>query len=195
MLQYVGNRHEILIMNGGAFLDYIRDYTMYAAIFGMFSFAWFGWAQERPRANWRKYLGIASGVAFLVCLLGVYLSINNWREPSALNDDKSFAIYLITFYAEFIVAGVGAFIFIRKKLKEYVAPWILFVVGVHFIGLVGVFEDRSLYVLAALLVIISIVALYAAPKLQVATSAITGIGAGTVLFCFAVLGLVRFWLV
>jgi hypothetical protein len=174
-------------------IDYIRDYTMYAAIFGMFSFSWFGWAQERPKANWRKYIGIASGFALLVCLLGVYLSIKNWNEPSAISDKTSFTIYLITVYVEFFVAGVGAFIFTRQKAKDYIAPWIAFIVGIHFIGLVSVFDDPSLYVLAALLVAVSILAVITAPKLQVASSAITGIGSGTVLFSFAILGLIRYF--
>jgi hypothetical protein len=174
-------------------MDYIRDYTMYAAIFGMFSFSWFGWAQEKPRASWRIYIGIASGIALLVCLLGVYLSINNWNEPSALSDNTSFMIYLITVFIEFFVAGVGAFFLIRKQKKELVAPWIAFIVGIHFISLASVFEDPSLYVLAALLVAVSIIAVIVAPKLQVASSAITGIGSGTVLFCFAILGLIRYF--
>lgn len=173
-------------------MDYVRDYTMYAAIFGMFSFSWFGWAQERPKANWRIYIGIASVLSLLVCLLGVYLSIKNWNEPSVLSDDTSFTIYLITVYIEFIVAGVGAFLLIRKKAKEYIAPWIAFIVGIHFIGLVSVFEDPSLYVLAGLLIAVSVLAVFVAPKLQVASSAITGIGSGTVLFAFAILGLIRY---
>lgn len=78
-------------------------------------------------------------------------------------------------------------------MKEYVAPWIAFIVGIHFISLVSVFDDSSLYVLAALLVAVSIFAVIAAPKLQVASSAITGIGSGTVLLCFAILGLVRYF--
>ncbi|SFE73249.1 hypothetical protein SAMN05216378_3875 [Paenibacillus catalpae] len=173
-------------------MDYIRDYTMYAAIFGWFSFCWFGWAQERPKASWRKYIGIASGVALLVCLLGVYLSIHNWNEPSVLSDNASFKTYLITVYIEFAVAGAGAFLLIRKKAKEHIAPWIAFIVGIHFIGLVSVFDDASLYILAVLLVAVSILAVIAAPKLQVASSAITGIGSGTVLFGYAVLGLIRY---
>lgn len=176
-------------------MDYIRDFTMYAAVFGMFSFIWFGWAQERPRASWRKYLGIASGLALLVCLVGVYLSINNWSKPSALNDNTSLTVYLVTFYTEFIVAGIGAFLFLRRNRKEYVAPWIALVVGVHFTGLVSVFKDPGLYVLAALLVAVSIAALVIAPRLNVAASAITGIGAGTVLLIYAVIGLIRYWLV
>ncbi|TYP74124.1 hypothetical protein [Paenibacillus methanolicus] len=158
----------------------------------MFSFCWFGWAQEKPRANWRLYMGIASGIALLVCLLGVYLSIQSWNEPSVLSDNASFTSYVFTVNIEFLLAGIGAFILIRKKEKEYVAPWIAFIVGIHFISLASVFDDPSLYVLAALLVAISIVAIFIAPKLQVATSAITGIGTGTVLFGFAILGLIRY---
>ncbi|EFU39300.1 hypothetical protein PVOR_26038 [Paenibacillus vortex V453] len=175
-------------------MEYIRDYAMYASIFGMFSMSWFGWAQENPRASWRKYLGIASGAALLVCLLGVYLSITNWDAPSALTDQTNFKNYLISVYVEFFLAGLGAFLLIRKKRKDYVAPWIAFIVGIHFIGLSRVFDDPSLYVLAALLVAISIISLFVSPKLRVANSAITGIGSGVVLFAFAVLGLVRFFL-
>ena len=76
-------------------MEYIRDYAMYASIFGMFSFSWFGWAQENPRAGWRKYIGIASGIALLVCLLGVYLSVTNWNAPSALSEKSNFNSYLI----------------------------------------------------------------------------------------------------
>ncbi|OUS73683.1 hypothetical protein B1748_22515 [Paenibacillus sp. MY03] len=174
-------------------MDYIRDYAMYAAIFGMFSFSWFGWAQERPRNSWRLYLGIASGLALLVCLLGVYLSITNWDEASALNEASSFRVYLITVYAEFIIAGIGALLLIRKKLSDFVAPLIAFIVGIHFIGLAPVFEDASLYVLAALLTAASILSVFVAPKLGVARSAIAGICSGTVLFAFAVLGLIRYF--
>lgn len=39
-------------------LEYIRDYTMYTAIFGMFSLVWFGWAQENPRKHCVSILGL-----------------------------------------------------------------------------------------------------------------------------------------
>lgn len=168
---------------------------MYTAIFGMFSFVWFGWAQENPRKGWRKYLGIASGVAFLVCLLGVYLSVKNWEAASALSKMGAYKNYLIVFYGEFIIAGIGAFALIKTKRKQFIAPWVAFIVGIHFIALKFVFDDVSLYLLAALLVVVSLLSLLIAPKLKVAHSAITGIGAGTVLFGFAILGLIRFLLV
>ncbi|WP_238357801.1 hypothetical protein [Cohnella zeiphila] len=130
-------------------MEYARDYVMYASIFGMFSFSWFGWAQENPRASWRKYLGIASGIALLVCLFGVFLSIRNWDAPSALSASTSFRQYLISVYAEIFLAGAGAGWLILQKRKDFIAPWIAFIVGIPFISLAGVFEDPSLYLLAA----------------------------------------------
>ncbi len=82
----------------------------------------------------------------------------------------------------------------KCKYNDYVAPWIAFIVGIHFIGLKSVFNDFSLYLLAAFLVATSIVSLFISKKLKVANSAITGIGAGTVLFAFALLGLIRYLL-
>jgi len=173
-------------------VDYIRDYTMYTAIFGMFSFCWFGWAQERPRASWRLWIGLASGVALLVCLAGVYLSVRNWEAASALSESTAHQTYLITVYVEFLLAGIGAFFLIRRKRSDYVAPWIALVVGIHFIGLVGVFDDPALYVLAALMTAVALLSVRIARRLDVASSAITGIGSGTILFGFALLGLARY---
>lgn len=175
-------------------MDYIRDYTMYTAIFGLFSFIWFGWAQENPRKSWRKYIGIASVIAILVSFLGIYLSVMNWREPSALSTTKAFNSYMIFVWIEIILCGLGAFLFIRFKKSDYIAPWIAFIVGIHFFGLKSVFHDVSLYILGALLIGIAIISLWVSKKLNVANSAVTGIGAGIVLFCFAILGLTRFLL-
>lgn len=129
-----------------------------------------------------------------VDMLGIYLSVTNWQSPSALSHTNAYRQYLIFFYGEFIVAGAGAFILIKKKWSRFTAPWVAFVVGVHFFGLKPIFEDSSLYILAVLLIAVSIIALLVSPKLKVAYSAITGIGAGTVLFAYSILGLIRYGL-
>src|SRR5690625_2384173 len=175
--------------------EYIRDYAMYIAIFGMFSFIWFGWAQENPRKNWRKYIGIASGISLVVCLIGVYLSVINWGAASVLSEKGAFTNYLIVFYTELFVAGLGAFLFIRSKKGNYVAPWIAFIVGTHFFWLVNIFEDPSMYILAVLMIVIAGISPWLSKRFDVANSAITGIGSGTVLFCFAIIGLIRYLLV
>ncbi|MFS0723050.1 hypothetical protein [Paenibacillus sp. 1P07SE] len=175
-------------------MDYIRDYSMYAAIFGWFSFCWFGWAQERPRQGWRVFLGIGSGIGLLISILGIYLSATHWSSPTALSEMGAFRSYLIFVAIEVVLAGVGAFFLIRSKRSDYVAPWIAFIVGIHFIWLKFVFLDAALYVLAALLVAVSLISLPLSRRLGVANSAVTGIGTGLSLLAFAVLGLIRFYM-
>lgn len=175
-------------------MEYVRDYTMYISIFGMFSFCWFGWAQEYPRSSWRKYIGIASGISLLICFIGVYLNIMNWDAPSVLNEKTSFAHYLEIVYIEFFLAAVGASILMKCRLNNYISSWVAFVVGIHFIALKDIFNDVSLYLLAALLIVLSLLSPFISKKLKVANSAITGIGAGIILFAYALLGLIRYLL-
>ncbi|CAG9623085.1 hypothetical protein [Sutcliffiella rhizosphaerae] len=175
-------------------MEYIRDYAMYTAIFGFFSFSWFGWAQENPKKSWRLYIGIASGVALLISLVGIYLSVTHWNSATALSDPGVFRNYLIFVVIEFLLAGIGAAGLLKTKRQDYVAPWIAFIVGIHFIWLKDIFQDASLYILAILLIGVSVGSLFIAKKLHVANSAITGIGSGIVLFGFAMYGLIRFLL-
>ena len=175
-------------------IDYIRDFTMYTAIFGIMSFAWFGWAQEAPKKSWRAYIGIASGIALIVGLAGVYLSVANWDAASALRNNDSLTTYIIVFWLEMIVGAVGIIVIFCMKKREYAAPWIALIVGIHFIFLAEVFEDAALYILAVLMTAAALISPWIARKIEVAYSAVTGISSGILLFMFAVLGLVRFLL-
>lgn len=174
--------------------EYIRDYAMYAAVFGLFSSVWFGWAQENPRKNWLIYIRVASVIAVIVCLLGFYLSGTHWQAASMLNEQTNFKTYLIVFYGEMAIGGIGAIALFLLKHQEYTAAWIALVVGVHFIALKSVFDDSSLYVLAAIMILISLASPFIARKLDVAISAVTGIGSGLTLLVYALSGLIRFML-
>lgn len=167
---------------------------MYTAIFGIMSFVWFGWAQEAPRKSWRAYIGIASGIALLLGLAGVYLSVTNWNQASALRDNDSFTFYIIVFWLEIIIGAIGVIVLFGMKKREYAAPWIALIVGVHFIFLADIFKDGALYVLAVLMVAAALVSPWLARRLEVAYSAVTGISSGVLLFIFAMLGLIRFLL-
>ncbi|MBM7551244.1 hypothetical protein [Thalassobacillus pellis] len=156
---------------------------------------WFGWAQENPRKGWRKYIGSAAVAALLVGLIGIYLSVTNWHEPTALSTTTAYHQYLLVVTIEFLLAGIGAFLLIKRKKKDYIAPWIAGMVGIHFFWLTSIFNDGSLSILAVLLIAVALVSLFLSKKLQVANSAITGVGSGTVLFGFAIAGWIRFLLV
>jgi len=61
-----------------------------------------------------------------------------------------------------------------------------------FFWVVNVFKDLSLYILAVIMRVIAILSPWPAPKKSVANSVITGIVSGMSLFCFAILGLIRY---
>lgn len=113
-------------------------------------------------------------------------------KSSTLSQKGVYSSYLIIVIIEFVVAAVGAILLTRYKKKHFFAPWICFVVGVHFIWLKEIFLDSSLYILAALLIAVSFLSIFLSKQYSISNSAITGAGAGFILCCFGILGLVRF---
>lgn len=174
-------------------MNFIRDHTMYAAIFGIFAFAWFGWAQENPHPEWRWWLAAMSAVSLGFAVWGGILSVYHWHDASALNQQSNFKWYLIFFYAELLLALVGALLLMYFKANDWVAIWISAVVAIHFIALAFVFQDKALFLLAAAMLLVTIAAYPVAVYFQVANSAITGIGNGSLLAIFALRGLILFF--
>lgn len=172
-------------------MDYIQDYSTMVAFFGFFSMAWFGWSQENPPKNWRKYIGILTGISLLIFLGGIYLSYSNLGAGSALDGNASMNNYFVFVVLEFMIAGIGAVILFRKNMRNYVAPWVCFIVGVHFFGLRYVFQDFSLHILGLLLVIVSGAAIYYAKNSKYTMPTITGISAGAILMAFALFNVFR----
>ena len=174
-------------------MDFMRDYPMYAFIFGFFGFGWFGWAQENPPESWRKYLGMASGMSLLVAAIGAYLAFTDWNAASALDSDGAYTRYGIIVGIEFLAAAIGATILMLRKRAKLVASWIAFVVGVHFIPLAHVFQDTFLVVLAVLMVLAS-----QAPRLikttRIAPNTLVCVATASILFVFGMRGLLLYWL-
>lgn len=174
-------------------MAYPRDYLMYAAIFGFFSFCWFGWAQEAPKEGWRWGLGIGSAVGLTLGIAGGILSYLHWQDASALSNKGDFRWYLVFFILEVVLAVVGAILLLAIQKSSWVSTWISFIVAIHFIGLAFVFNDKSLFLLAGLMLIVTISSVPLSANLKIAPSAILGIGNGTCLLLFSLLGLIRFW--
>lgn len=61
--------------------------------------------------------------------------------------------------------------------------------------LVNVFKDPSLYILVVLMITIPVISPRISEKMGVANSAVTGIGSGMALFCFALVGIIGYLLV
>ncbi|MBM6614566.1 hypothetical protein JTF06_06640 [Desemzia sp. RIT804] len=172
-------------------MEYLRDHAMMVAIFGFAGFVWFGWAQENPKKSWRKYLGIGAAISVLIGLYGIYLSINNWNAPSALNELGSLTWYYVIVALEFTLAIIGAYYLTRRGLSDHIASWICFIVGIHFFPLAIIFKDGSLHILGILFLFVIFYSIEKSKTISYASSALIGIGAGSSLLAFALFNLYR----
>lgn len=163
-----------------------RDLAVNAAILGVAAMAWFGWAQEAPPAGWSIPLGIGSAVGVLIAVLA---GVSAWRSRhsgSAMADASGRRTYYWAVGVEAAAIVVGAVVLTSTGQSAYISPWVLFVVGVHFLPLSRLFAIRSLVPAGVLLVVASAAAVIAALVATVAPSAVAGAAGGVILAGFAI---------
>lgn len=138
--------------------DFPRDLLTTAALFGLASFVWAGWAQEKPPSVLSRVYLAALGLGGLVVMgLTIPTIIKNWRTPTAIEfGGPAWNVYIVMVAVEFAVAIIGAIVLARRGRGELIAPFILLIVGVHFAPLAPVFGQPFLYVVAALVTIIAV---------------------------------------
>jgi hypothetical protein len=168
----------------------VRDGAMTALILGFFASSWFGWAQERPPASWRRPLIAGAVLCMAVAVAGGVLAVQNWSEASALDRPGAMRQFGIIVGIEFGVAALGAIVLALRGHSAFMAPWICLVVGVHFWPLAPVLDNPLLVVLGVALTAVAVAAVLVSRRTNLAPSAIAGAGAGVALFSVAVVGLV-----
>lgn len=147
---------------------FLRDAAATAAIFGFFASAWFGWAQDEPPPAWRKAL-----------VAGSILS-----GPTAFDADTSRTFGLVV-GVEVALAAIGAAVLARRRSSELIPAWVALVVGVHLIPVALLVRSPLIAVTGVLVTLVALVAVPLARSRPVAVSAVTGLGAGTVLLAAA----------
>lgn len=168
-----------------------RDLAVNAAILGVAAMAWFGWAQEAPPAGWPVALGIGSGLGILIAVFAGVSAWRNRRSGSAMADRSGRRRYSLAVGVETIAAAVGAVALALTGQSAYIAPWILFVVGTHFVPLSRLFAIRSLAVAGVLLVAVSVAAVITGLLGLATPSAVAGGFAGVILVVFAIWSLLQ----
>jgi len=163
----------------------VRDLAFTAAIFGVAGVAWFGWGQEDPPPRWRLLLGVGSVLGLLMVVVGGFLAWQHWGPESVFADQSVRRTFGIVCGIEFGSAGLGGAILGLTRRARWIAPWIAFVVGVHFVPLAFIFNDAGLLVLAALVVLAAVVAVVWHRRTGITPSAVTGLVAGSSLVLFA----------
>ena len=158
---------------------------MTALIEGFFGFVWFGWGQANASSELRVVLAAGGVVAALVALAGGVQAFRSPASTSALHDRQARRGYGRIVGVEFTLAGVGAAVLVVAGQDDFIPVWICAVVGVHFFPLASLLKDRLLVPLGVLMTTVALVALIAGLATDLATSSVTGIGAGVLLTVFA----------
>ncbi|GLY64718.1 hypothetical protein [Amycolatopsis taiwanensis] len=170
-----------------------RDLSVNAAVLGVAATVWFGWAQEAPPAGWSLPLGIGSGTGVLIAVLAGVSAWRSWRSGSAMADASGRRTYNWAVGAEVVAIAVGVVALALIGQSAYLAPWILFVVGTHFVPLGDLFVIRSLKLAGVLLAVVSAVAVVVGLMWTVTPSAVAGGAGGVVLVAFAIWALLKVW--
>lgn len=164
---------------------YLRDLSMFIAIFGFFAAVWFLWGRDSPPPPWRRWLTLGLVTGLVVAAGGGLLAWRNWHSPSALDAPAAFRFYSITVAVEFWVAVAGAVVLAVRRQRRWIPVWVCAVVGVHLIPLAMVFQDLLLVVLGVALVGVAVAAALAHRRTEVEPGAATGALAGAALLLAA----------
>lgn len=162
-----------------------RDLSVNAAILGFAAAAWFGWAQQAPPPSWTMPLTIGSILGLVVCALAGLSAWRSRQSGSAMDAESGRRTYYWTVGVEGASIVVGAVALTSSGQSAFIAPWVLFVVGVHFLPLSNLFAIRSLAPAGVLLVVVSAIAVVVGLLGTVAPSAVAGGIGGLVLVAFA----------
>ena len=164
-------------MSGDAFA---RDVAVTALVLSMAAFAWFGWGQEDPPARWRAPMAVGSALSGGMALASGYLTWRLWDAGSILADQPTRRLFGIVCGIEIGFCLLGAVLLAVTRHSRHLAPWILFVVGVHVVPLAPILRDHSFYALACLATGAAVFSGFWAHRRRVAPSAVTGIAGGGV---------------
>jgi hypothetical protein len=167
-----------------------RDLAVNAAVLGVAAMAWFGWARQAPPAGWPVPLGVGSGLGAVLAVLAGVSAWRVWHSGSAMARAGGRRTYHLAVGAEAAVIAAGVVTLVVTGQSAYVAPWVLGVVGAHFLPLSRLFAIRDLAVAGWCLVVVAVVAVFAGLLGTVAPSAVAGAAGGLILVVAAARSLV-----
>lgn len=157
----------------------------------VFAVMWFGWGQAAAPAWVSTTLAVGTVLALLVAGCGFVLAWRLRGRASLPAGSAARRRYGITVAIEFATTAVGSAILSASGHAEFVAVWVCFTVGVHFVPLSRVFPGIGMIGAAVALVSVALAALVIGLRTALAPSTVTGLGAGTCLLIHTIWLLVR----
>src|SRR5215469_6484798 len=120
------------------------DRAVTALILGFAAMMWFGWGQAEPPGSWRIGLTVGTFASIAVAGAGGARAFALRGSGLAMADPLVRRRYWLVVGPEFAACGIGAGILAATGHPAYIAPWILLVVGIHFLPLARVFSTSEL---------------------------------------------------
>jgi hypothetical protein len=160
-------------------------------ILGIAAMMWFGWGQAQPPSGWSLPLNIGTFAAIAVAVGAGSVVARFRRGATAMADPRVRRGYGITVGVEVAACGLGAAGLALAGRSAYIAPWILLVVGVHFVPLGRLFESVDLLWAGFALSVVAIAGTVTGVISDVAPSAVTGAFGGLVCIACAAICLRR----
>jgi hypothetical protein len=168
-----------------------RDLSVSALILGFAAMMWFGWGQAQPPAGWALPMTIGTFAAIAVAGGAGGIAARFRRGATAMADRRVRRGYGITVGIEVAACGLGAAALGLAGRSAYIAPWILLVVGVHFVPLGRLFGLSHLMRAGLALSAVAIAGAVTGVVSAVAPSAVTGAFGGLVCVACAAICLRR----
>lgn len=167
-----------------------RDLATNALVLGAAAFVWFGWAQEGPPPGWSPILAVGSGLGVVLAVFSI-VSMLRLKDGSAMSTRAGRRTYGIMVGVELLVAVAGVVALTLAGYEEFISPWILAVVGLHFIPMARLFGIRLLAAAGVVLTVIAIAATIIGGLTEILPSAVAGGVGGLALLAFASASLYR----
>lgn len=169
--------------------EHVRDLAVTVVVFGFFASSWFGWAQEAPPRRWRPFLIAGSVASLLTVAAGGLLAWRHWNDGTVFDEDTS-RTFGIVVGIEFGAAAAGAVLLALRRRRELIPVWVAFVVGVHLFPVAALLDYPLIHVVAALVTIVSLVAVPVARSRDLPVSFVVGAATGPVLLVAALISAV-----
>lgn len=171
----------------------VRDLSATALVLGFAGIMWFGWSQQGPPASWVPFLVGGSVVGAAVAALALVLTVRHRGGASAMREAGGSQGYRRTVIIEVGAIAVGAAPLGLTGHAAYISPWVLFIVGVHFLPLGSLFRIQSLRVCGLLAAAAAVTATIVGLTGDVLPSALAGAGGGVLMVGFGGYTLLRAW--
>ncbi len=169
----------------------VRDLGATALVLGFVGVTCFGWSQVGSPASWVPFLIVGSTVGAIVAVLALILAMKHRKGASAMRGAGGSRAYRWAVIIEVGAIAAGAAALGLTGHAAYIPPWVLFIVGVHFLPLGNLFRIQSLRMCGLLVAAVAVIAPIVGVTGDVPPSAVAGAGGGGLMVIFGAYTLLR----